>query len=73
MYMKQEREKKREREQEKRKTDTSSSCSLKQEPPILFTAIMTATMSFPFMMGVAITFLVSYSVSMSTKSLKWGH
>lgn len=35
-------------------------------------AIMTATISLPFMIGMARTFLVLYSVSSSTKSLKWG-
>lgn len=35
-------------------------------------AIITATMSLPFRMGTATTFLVWYSVSSSTKSLKWG-
>lgn len=37
---------------------TSSSWLVKQEPPSLFTAITTPMTSFPFMRGVANTFLV---------------
>ena len=51
---------------------TSSSFVVKCGPSNLLMAIMTATMSLPFMMGMAMTFLVWYSVSSSTKSLKWG-
>lgn len=54
-------------------TLTSSSSLVKHGPSSLFTAMITATTSLPFMMGVARMFLVTYSVSSSAKELKWGH
>lgn len=51
---------------------TSSSFAVKWGPSSLLTAIMTATMSLPFIMGAARMFLVLYSVKVSTNSLKWG-
>lgn len=50
---------------------TSSSSSVKYGPLFLLTAMMTATTSLPFMMGLAKMLRVVYSVSSSTNVLKW--